>query len=94
MFSQLIPNKQIGFRRHISTILAIFPLVEFLHQGYHSRHPDSMVTLDLDKVFDEVDHQTLIRTLTDEDINPSWIKSIQNYFTGRNLTIQNRRNQD
>lgn len=69
--SNLIPTNQTGFERHMVIQHAIAFLLEFLCQGCATQPPSRLITLDLDKAFNKVDHESLIQTLTDEDMYQS-----------------------
>lgn len=88
ILNPIIPDNQIGFRPRIGTTHAITELVDFAHRGYLERQPARLVTIDLEKAFDQVEHKTLINTLVAQDINRKWIKLIQNYLQDRTFQVR------
>ena len=78
--NQLLYKSQYGFRKQISTSLAILELVEEITNS-HDEHKSTVgVFIDLKKVFDTVDHIILIQKLYHYGIRGTANKWICSYL--------------
>ena len=88
--NQLLYKSQYGFRKQMSTSLAILKLVEEITNS-HDEHKSTVgVFIDLKKVFDTVDHIILIQKLYHYGIRGTankWICSSVGFLPGRKVFL-------
>ncbi|KAI8484622.1 hypothetical protein Bbelb_375630 [Branchiostoma belcheri] len=86
--SPKLDPRQFGSRRHRSTTHALVNLVDFLYKSTSlSKSICTLVTTDLSKAFDKVDHTTAIRSLLDLGVRPAVIPWICNFMTDRRQRV-------
>lgn len=78
-----IPETQHGFRERHSTIDQLQRITHHIKTNLRKRRCTQLVALDIEKAFDSVWHQQLIRKLIDIKTPTYLCKTIQNYLTGR-----------
>ena len=76
-------NCQFGFRKDKNTIQGIESLVAGILEGFQNLKYNTIVSCDLSKAFDCVDHGVLLRKLTRYHISQSAIQLIRSYLEGR-----------
>ena len=85
----LIAN-QYGFRPNYSTALALFELTENIRKAIDTGHVVALVTKDLEKAFDMLSHDILIRKLKYYGFSDRVVKWFSDYFhLRRQVTIVN-----
>ncbi|CAH1259201.1 Hypp2194 [Branchiostoma lanceolatum] len=86
--SPRLDPRQFGGRKQRSTTHALVSLVDFLYKS--SSLPSSictLVTTDLSKAFDKVDHTIAVRSLLDIGVRPSVIPWICSFMTDRRQRV-------
>ena len=59
----IIGNSQYGFRANISTFEALIDTIKFITDTLEKRDKCSILSIDLKKTFDTIDHSILIKKL-------------------------------
>ena len=81
-FNLFTPN-QYGFRKNSSTSLAIYDLVENEKMARDQNHSSCAIYLDLQKCFDSVDREILLKKLAHYGIRGTPLNLLRSYLTDR-----------
>ena len=81
--NQILYKNQYGFRKQMSTLLAIIGLVEEITNSLDNHKATVGFFIDLKKVFDTVDHSILIEKLYHYGIRDTSNKWICSYLMNR-----------
>jgi hypothetical protein len=82
---RLQPSFQHGFTRARGTATQILRTGKIITDALAAGDSVSMISTDLSKAFDSINHKGLINKLQNKDVPNNVIKIIENYLTGRNL---------
>lgn len=85
---KIIPEEQHGFRRRHGTIHQTTRITDFIIQGFNVSKVTTGVFLDIEKAFDRVWHQGLVRKLIDFRIPLAYGKLIHSYLTNRCFQVK------
>jgi hypothetical protein len=80
--------RQHGFRQNRGTHTALATLHETLSIHLAQKHTIDIVLRDVSKAFDKVWHSGLIYKLTQTNIHPLFIRTLNNYLTNRTASIR------
>ena len=81
--NEYLSENRFGFRRQRSTLHAISQLLNQIYININRSLITAAIYIDFSKVFNLVQHSTLINKLAEYDINPKVIKWITSYLQGR-----------
>ena len=84
----LIPSEQFGFRSGHSTELQALRLVETITSGFNNREVTGAVFLDIERAFDRVWHEGLIRKMIDAGLSNKICKVIRSYLKDRSFCVK------
>jgi len=88
--NNILISNQYGFRPNYSTSLALFELTENIRKDIDTGHVVALVTKDLEKAFDMLSHDILIRKLKYYGFSDQVIKWFSDYFQlRRQVTLIN-----
>ena len=88
--NNIINNRKFGFRNNLSTIDAVNALIEEVTDNLDSRLKYSMLSLDVSKAFDIIDHNILINKLRNIGVRGVCLKLMKSYlFNRKQLVIFN-----
>ncbi|GBP83605.1 Probable RNA-directed DNA polymerase from transposon BS [Eumeta japonica] len=87
----LIIDAQFGFRPAHSCPQQVLRLVEYVAEGFKSKHKTVTVFFDVVKAFDRVWHAGLVYKLYTLQVPDRFIILIQNYLTNRYFTFRHER---
>ena len=79
----LINNKQHAYRKCHSTITCLFELINYIHEKLDQRKVVAIVSLDLSKAFDTINHDLLLKKLGNLNLNKQAIEYISSYLKNR-----------
>ena len=79
----LINNKQHAYRKFHSTITCLFELINYVHETLDQRKVIAIVSLDLSKAFDSINHDLLLKKLKNLNLNNQAIEYISSYLKNR-----------
>ena len=85
--TNIINNIQFGFRNNMSTIDAVNALIEEVTDNLDSKLKCSMVSLDLSKAFDTIDHNILINKLSNIGLRGVCLKLMKSYLFNRKQQV-------
>lgn len=85
---EAIPNDQFGFRAGLSTDLQLYRLTEEIRGGIQERMSTVAVFLDISNAFDTVWHGGLIYKMSVVGINPTLVRLIISYLSGRSFMVK------
>ena len=85
--TNLIPNKQFGFRKRHSTVAQLARITDFVTHGYNLKKHTGMVLLDIEKAYDTIWPQGLLRKLIFYHFPAYLIHLIHSYLSGRTFTV-------
>jgi len=85
----LLCDTQFGFRKGLSTDLAILKLVDWLNDAFEKGLILEALLSDIKKTFDTVDHDKLFQILESIDIRIVALKWFRSYFINRAQVVQN-----
>ena len=80
----LITKKQFGFLKKHSTEHAILDLKEYILKNLEKKHVTALLFLDLQKAFDTVSHDMLLKKLYHYGVRGTAYKLFESYLSGRN----------
>lgn len=83
--NRLQPTFQHGFTRARGTATQILRTGKIITDALAAEDSVSMISTDLSKAFDSINHKGLIKKLQNQDVANNIIKIIENYLEGRNL---------
>ena len=84
-----LSSSQHGFRPFRSTTSATIPLVTAIANGFNEKKPPTrtaVISLDISKAFDSVDHTLLLKQLSDSAINSNVVRWLAAYLRGRSAS--------
>lgn len=81
----LIPDYQHGFMRHRGTGTQILRTSKYICDALEEGHSVAMISTDLSKAFDSINHRGLTSKLVGKDIANNVIKIIENYLMNRKI---------
>ena len=81
-------KRQFGFRKHSSCLMAVTVLKENIQYYTTNGSNVHMVSLDLSKAFDRVNHYTLISKLIDKKINSTIVNIISFMFNNQSVNVR------
>ena len=76
---------QSGFRTNYSTDLCLAQLIDFVATGMDKQMHTSMISVDLQKAFDTLDHGVLLEKMKYFGFQTSVIKWFESYLSNRNF---------
>lgn len=83
--NRLQPTFQHGFTTARGTATQILRTGKIITDALATEHSVSMISTDLSRAFDSINHKGLIKKLQNRDVPNNIIKIIENYLEGRNL---------
>jgi len=87
-YLNLIYCRQYGFRPKCNTEIATTELVQVIQEAIDQKFKVSMVSMDLQKAFDVVDVQKLIKALSNAGIRGNALNLIHSYLIHRNQIVK------
>lgn len=79
----VIPHHQHGFMRGKGTGTQILRTCKYITDALDQKHSVAMISTDLSKAFDSINHSGLITKLIEANISNNYIKLIENYLLNR-----------
>ena len=89
-YSKLISNNQHGFKARYSTLSNLLNTYSIILNSIDSSEPIDLISIDLSKAFDKMDHFLLINTLFKEGFDLRIVRVIDNFLTNRYQIVKNR----
>ena len=80
----MISSSQHAYRPHHSTTTCLFELVNYLHECLDENKAVAIISLDLSKAFDSINHELLLKKLENFNLSISAIEYIKSYLENRN----------
>ena len=80
----MISSSQHAYRPHHSTTTCLFELVNYLHESLDENKAVAIISLDLSKAFDSINHELLLKKLENFNLSKSAIEYIKSYLENRN----------
>lgn len=81
-------KEQYGFRQGHSCVDQLMRIVDNIQQNRNTGHKTGMVTIDLEKAFDKVDHSLLIHKMMKIEIPPRYTEIIKSYLKNRKFRVK------
>ena len=81
--NNILSENQYGFRKGLSTSIAIFEVLKILHQNWNDKLYSGCVFIDFSRAFDSIDHQIIIEKLELYGFNNTAFKFIEMYMASR-----------
>ena len=88
--NSLLNVSQFGFRKGLSTSMAVNDLAEFIYAGFEGKHLTGACLCDLSKAFDCVSHSLLIRKLEHYNFSKLSIDLLKSYLSNRSQFVSVR----
>ena len=85
--NKILYNYQSGFRKNHSTDSCLSYLNDKILQGFDSGKTTGMILIDLQKAFDTIDHEILIKKLTYIGFSKNYIAWFKSYITNRSFIV-------
>ena len=79
----MISSCQHAYRPHHSTTTCLFELVNYLHECLDDNKVVAIISLDLSKAFDSINHELLLKKLENFNLSQSAINYIKSYLENR-----------
>ena len=86
--NNLLSKYQFGFRKDHSTIACLLNIVEDIRDNIEKGKQTGLVSIDLSKAFDTVDHGILLTKLKLMGLQPAAMKWFENYLQGRKQRVK------
>ncbi|KAJ8887362.1 hypothetical protein PR048_013577 [Dryococelus australis] len=83
----LLPNKQIGFWQHHSTIHAATRVAKYIITGYNNKKHTAALYIDIEKAYDKVKHTFLIHKLIEAGFPSVYWELIPSYLSNRKFHV-------
>ena len=80
--------KQFGFRSGHSTEMAVTEVVSHIHRALNEKNCSLMVSMDLSKAFDTINHEILCRKLTKYGVRGNILRWFQSYLESRSQRVK------
>lgn len=84
----LLCGSQSAFRPHHSTHLALVGVLDPIREAMDRRHLTVLVSLDISRAYDTVDHAKLLRVVESLNFEPSAVDWVASFLSGRTATIR------
>ena len=88
--NKLLCNNQHAYRRHHSTVTCLVELINHIYQLLDKKLYTAIVSLDLSKAFDSINHKLILKKLTTFGLENGSISWIESYLTNRRQTTKFR----
>ena len=85
--NEIIFDYQSGFRSKHSVNNCIVHISNQILKGYEVKKSTDMILIDLQKVFDTLDHQILLKKLRYIGFSPETVRWFESYLKNRNLIV-------
>ena len=82
---------QFGFRRNGSCAHALYVLESMISKGIEFNVPVWIISIDLKKVFDRIEHHALFRALREQEMDPEIIALLERLYSDQHGTVGNYR---
>ena len=82
----LLSNRQYGFRKGLSTSIAIFDVLKELYDNWNGKEYSGCVFIDFSKAFDTIDHHILFQKLELYGLNNKSLDFFKSYMQNRTQT--------
>ena len=84
--NNILSDNQYGFRKGLSTSMAIFEVLKTLHQNWNDKLYSGCIFIDFSRAFDSIDHQILIEKLKLYGFDSTTLKFMEMYMGSRKQT--------
>ena len=81
--NKILFTYQSGFRKHYSTDTCLYYLTDKVRNGFEKGSLAGMISIDLQKPFDTIDHKIFIEKMSCLGFHESTIRLYKSYFTNR-----------
>lgn len=85
--AQVVPNEQFGFKAGHSTCHQLVRVTKMINAGFEAKKSTGMVLLDVEKAYDTVWHDAVIRKLHVSRCPIYFVKLVQSFLTQRQFQI-------
>ena len=86
-YNKIISPSQHGFRYARSTTTNLLETHSYIYGDLNDSKPVDLISIDLSKAFDKIDHKILMYRLSDFGLHPLIVRWIHNFLTGRFQTV-------
>ena len=81
--NKLLSDNQFGFRKGLSTGLAIFDVLKKLFENWNEKKYSGCIFIDFSRAFDSLDHKILMEKLKMYGLDENVLKFMENYMSCR-----------
>ena len=85
--NKILYDYQSGFRKNHSTDTSLFFLNDKILEGFHDGLVTSMILIDLQKVFDTINHDILLKKLSIIGFSDHTVKWFESYLSNRKFMV-------
>ena len=85
---ELLSNLHFDERKNISSKMTIHILIEKIHIRWKEKLTDSLLLLNVSKIFDNVFHQRLLHNLRKRKIDDAMLKWIKSFITNKQIKLR------
>ena len=81
--NKLLHKNQHAYRKHHSTITCLVEVLTYVYSLIDKKKPTAIISLDLSKAFDSIDHKLLLKKLSKLGLGENAVQWINSYLTNR-----------